>query len=124
MKNQEHSFNVDFVAEGSAGEWIMVLVEQGPWHNLEEQELYRIQTRLYDCLEAALDGQVAHRFPESKGKSIKIRLDCYDLPKEKISLFFLRFTNGVLDTPDYISATVGNKWVKDISFEINFDTNA
>ena len=55
---------VDFVARGETeGEWKMVLVEQGPWSGSIEDALQRIQKRLYDCLDAALDGQLAEKYP-------------------------------------------------------------
>jgi hypothetical protein len=46
----------------------MVLVEQGPWAGPIANEMRRLQDRLYGTLDAAIDGQLAEQFPESKGK--------------------------------------------------------
>lgn len=122
MGKERDTFVLDFVARLSDDEWSLVLVEQGPWQNPLEQELGRIQSNLYECLDAARDGQIAEQFPESKGKAIKIRLDCYDLPEDQIESFFSRFANGVLDTPDYLEASFYNEHIQGVGFEINFDT--
>lgn len=92
---------VDFVAKDNRQDrWKMVLVEEGPWLNSVEDQLRRIQDRLYGCLDAALDGELARRFPESTGKSIVVQLDCYNLPTEEVSEFFRRFSNNVFATGD------------------------
>jgi hypothetical protein len=113
---------VDFVARGtSADEWRMVLVEQGPWNGSIDDQLRRVQERLYGCVDAALEGQLAQQFPESTGKKIVIQLDCYDLPQYEISEFFGRFSSGVFAVPDYRDALEKSKFVEDISFEVTFD---
>jgi hypothetical protein len=114
---------VDFVAANEAeDEWKLVLVEEGPWKGPVTAELRRVQNRLYGCLDGALDGKVAQQFPGSKGKRIVIRLDCYNVPKAEVVEFFDKFSQGVLRTPDYREALRNSKVVRDISFEINFDS--
>lgn len=114
---------VDFVAKGeSPDEWKMVLVEEGPWSNAIETQLRRVQERLYECIDAALDGQLAEKFPESSGKKIVVQLDCYNLPRDEVAEFFDKFSEGVFSTADYEKALQQNKFVKGISFEVNFDS--
>jgi|ERR1041385_2977010 hypothetical protein len=114
---------VDFVARGdSPDEWKLVLVEQGPWNDPVEANLRRLQDRLYGCLDAALDGQVAEKFPESKGKKVTIRLDCYNVPREPVSEFFDKFSSGALSIPDYREALGKSPFVKEFGFEITFDS--
>jgi hypothetical protein len=81
---------VDFVARGAdASSWHLVLVEQGPWPAADiTSELRRVQERLYGCLDAALDGKVAEKFPDSTGQRITIRLDAYDLPEIEVRGLF------------------------------------
>lgn len=119
----ERTTVVDFVARGDTpDEWKMVLVEEGPWTGPVSDQLRRIQDRLYGCLDAALDGQLAEKFPESAGKKIVIRLDCYNVPKAEVSDFFSKFSEGVLSLPDYKNALGQNSQVAGIEFEILFDS--
>jgi hypothetical protein len=121
--SEERATTVDFVAKGEANdEWKMVLVEQGPWSFPIEDELRRIQDRLYGCIDAALGGQLAEKFPESLGKRIVIQLDCYNLPVDETKKFFTHFADGVLKTPTYSRAMEESSFVKAISFELNFDS--
>jgi hypothetical protein len=114
---------VDFVAKGdTAEEWKMVLVEEGPWAGSVEDHLRRVQARLYGCIDAALDGQLAAQFPESMGKRIVIQLDCYKLPKSEVTEFFGKFSGGVLSARDYSKALKESQFISGISFELNFDS--
>jgi hypothetical protein len=114
---------VDFIARGSSpDEWKMVLVESGPWSEEIASHLRCLQDRLYGCIDAALDGQLAEKFPESLGKNIVIQLDCYNLPRHEVQEFFKRFADGVLSVADYKEAIAKNRFVRQISFEITFDS--
>lgn len=111
---------VDFVAHGdSPDEWVMVLVEEGPWLDSIGDQLRRVQERLYGCVDAALDGQLASVFPESKGKHVVVRLDGYDLPRAEVQAFFDRFASGVFLIEDYREALENNPFVKGISFKLD-----
>lgn len=113
---------VDFVAKGkSPNEWKMVLVEEGPWTSPLDDHLRRVQERIYDCIDAALDGQLAEKFPESNGKHVIIQLDCYNVPRSEVKEFFDRFTAGVFAVDDYRKALKNSQFVQGIGFEINFD---
>lgn len=121
--NSEGTTIVDFVAKGSTpDQWKMVLVEEGPWIVPVSEQLRRVQERLYGCIDAALDGQLAEKFPESKGKQIIIQLDCYNLPQNEVTSFFDAFSKRVFSVPDYQKALKNNPYVKSISFEINFES--
>ncbi|TXH05499.1 MAG: hypothetical protein E6R07_01435 [Nevskiaceae bacterium] len=120
--SNERTTVVDFVAKGETPEeWKMVLVEEGPWKGAIQTQLRRVQERLYGCLDAALDGQLAEKFPESNGKRVVIQLDCYNLPRDKVAEFFNNFSSGVLEMPDYQQALKESSFVKGISFELNFE---
>lgn len=119
----ERTTVVDFVARGDTpDEWQMVLVEEGPWEGPVTTQLRRVQDRLYGCLDAAVDGQLAVRFPESKGKQLVIRLDCYNVPEAEVAEFIERFSKGVLVTPDYERALNNNQYVRSVRFEVTFDS--
>ncbi len=113
---------VDFIARGaSEDEWLMVLVEEGQWSQPLEGRLRQIQERLYASLDAAIDGQLAEQFPETLGKRIVVRLDCYDAPEREVSDFFERFSKGAMMTPEYSQSLAESTYVSDIGFELHLE---
>lgn len=115
---------VDFVARGDTDrEWKLVLVEEGPWEELES-EMRRLQDRLYNCLEAAVDGLVAEQFPDTIGSAIVIQLDGYNLPDDTVSAFWQKFSSQVLNVPDFAQALASSDFVSDIKFELNLGTTS
>jgi len=100
----------------------MVLVESGPWSGSIDSHLSRLQERLYGCVDAALGGQLAEKFPESLGKQIVIDLECFNLPRDEVRAFFERFADGVFSLGDYKDAPARSKYVRGISFAVNFDS--
>ena len=98
----------------------MVLVEEGDWSDVDAR-LRLLQQRMYECIDAAIDGQLADQFPEAKGKKIVVSIDFYDAPYEEASEFFERFSKSVFLIPSYGDGLKQSKFVKDIVFEANFD---
>jgi hypothetical protein len=118
----ERTTFVDFVAAGDTRDaWRMVLVEEGPWAGSTDGQLRRVQRRMYGCIDAALDGLLAERFPESKGCLVVVRLDCFDVPRAEVDAFFQRFSSGVFSLDGYRQALEKNAFVRGIEFEISFD---
>jgi len=116
---------VDFVARGaSSNEWKLVIVEEGPWIGLVEDHLRRVQERLYDCMDAALEGRVAERFPESRGARTVVQLDCYNVPRAEVEEFFERFSSGVMAVSDNRQALEKSEFVADIAFKVFFGDHA
>lgn len=110
---------VDFVAPGDAPDELrLVLVEEGPWADTT-RELLRLQNRLYDCIDAVLDGELAAELPETKKARIVIQVDGYNLPKAAVSDFFGRFSQGVFTTGDYQKAV--NQFGQSIGFALKLD---
>lgn len=97
----------------------MVLVE-GPWTGPTEDHLLTLQDRMYGCLDAALDGQLAGQFPAAVGKTVVVRVDCYDVPRDEVDAFVSRFAVGVSTMPDY--AAEASPYVSAFRFEVNHDT--
>jgi hypothetical protein len=112
---------VDFIAKNEdESRWSMVLVEEGPWRADEvEVQLRRVQDRLYGCIDAAIDGQLAEQFPASQGKPVTIKVDFYQVP-EQVRPFFLRFSKGALQHPSYRRALESSEFVEGISFEATY----
>jgi hypothetical protein len=107
---------VDFIVRDP---WRMVLVEEGPWEDVTSN-LQRVQRRLYTCLDAAIDGQLAEQFPDSIGAHVTVQLECYSLPQERVSTFFEAFSAGVLEAPDYKESLRASSFVSSIDFQISY----
>ena len=120
--NKSQSFVVDFVVKTDSPDVMkMVLVEEGDWSDIDAR-LQLLQQRMYGCIDAAIDGQLADQFPETKGKKIVVSIDFYDVPHEEASEFFERFSNNVFLIPSYCDGLRQSRFVKDIVFEANFET--
>lgn len=112
---------VNFVAfDDERDACLMVLVEEGPWYDAVHEHLTQLQERLYGCLDATLDGQLAEKFPKSKGKTVVVQVDCYDVPQTAVDDFIQRFSEGVALLPDYSADT--SPFVREFLFEVNHDT--
>lgn len=113
---------IDFVAKGKIeDQWLVVLVEEANAEFDLDGFLYDFQDWLYNCLDAIIDGQLANKFPDTSNKNIVIRVDCYQIPRHEVEEFFVSFSTGVLALPDYAEGLANSSYVKDITFEINFD---
>jgi hypothetical protein len=111
---------IDFVAfDDEQDACLLVLVEQGPWAGSVEEHLSALQDRLYGSLEAALDGQLAERFPKAANKKVILRVDCYNLPRDAVDDFMERFSKGVREMAEYSPSS--SKWVRSFDFEVNHD---
>ena len=114
---------VDFIAKSAdPNVWLMVLVEEGPWTKDEiTAELSRLQNRLYDCVDAAIDGKLAKKFPETLNKGIQIQLDGYNLPETETSELFASFAENIFKIEDYLAALNNNNFVSGITFKLNLE---
>jgi hypothetical protein len=113
---------IDFIAFDKARDaCLMVLVEEA-WNGTTEDHLRALQDRMFGCLEAALDGQLAEQFPEAAGKMIVVRIDCYDVPQSDVDEFVSRFAAGVSELPDY--AAEHSPHIAGYSFEVNHEALA
>jgi hypothetical protein len=112
---------IDFVGVDSADRWLLILTEQGPWSPPYTHRLSKLQLRLYDCIDAALDGAVAARFPESLGKRVAVVVFASGLPRSPTEAFFNRFVSGVWAIPAYAEALRTRDFVSAIDLEIVFD---
>ena len=116
---------VDFIARGEeADQYRMILVEEGPWHGATEANLRRVQDRLFGCVEAALEGLLAEKFPESIGKTVIIELDGYELPEREMVDFFDAFSTGVFELDEYKRALASSRYVSGVQFKLNLNVKS
>lgn len=112
---------IDLVTERpSDGAFILALVEEGPWEKNEiESHLYRIQDRLYDCVDAAIDGHLAKKLPVSLGRPVVIRLDCYDVPAKQVRDFVASFAEAIAASEEIQRDLAVQGFIQSVSFECN-----
>jgi hypothetical protein len=118
------SVTIDFVAIDAGNDaCLLVLVEPGPWIDATiGARLTALQDRLYGCLEAALDGKVAERYPEAVDKKFIVRVDCYNchgIARDEVDAFIKRFSTALRDMPDYSPSS--SQWVRAFEIEVNHD---
>ena len=101
------STTIDIISVNpTTGEYILILVEDGPWpdelSHLGEC-LTRIQNRIYDSIDIAIDGHLAAKYPDAKGKPVRVQVDSpHGAPQQLRRLIvelrtFLNQKNGEYD---------------------------
>ena len=120
-----HRVTIDVVSKAQDGSLTLTLVEEGPWAADEiTPNLRRVQERLYNCVDAAIDGQVAALYPQSKGKPVVIRLDCYDTPDTPVREFIDRFSVLIRDSADVQRDLKAKGFVSSLRFDYSWGTLA
>jgi hypothetical protein len=114
---------VDLILMQPDGRIVLCMVEEGPWSEQQVvEELRRVQNRLYDYMSVAVDGQLAKSHPDSVGRGVVIRLDCYDTPEEPVEEFFARFVAYNRNREDLAAAIAEKGLISGLEFEYSRDT--
>ena len=101
--------------------FVLGLVEEGPWpKRSHERELRRLQARLYNAVDAIIDGHVATKFPDSKGYRFVVRVTCYDLSRQAVLPFLRRFESFIAASDEYQQAISESQFVAALAFEFRF----
>jgi hypothetical protein len=109
---------IDLITKSADGSYNLIMVVEGPWSlNAIENRLKRLQERLYDYIEIAIEGHLEKLYPDSKGKKVTIRVDCYNPPSNRIKVFIDKFIKEVKQSDE-----LGNKikelgYVSSVEFE-------
>ena len=73
------STTIDLITETpETGEFALILVEDGPWPENDTGWngcLSRIQSRIYSAVDVAIDGHLAAKYPDSKGRAVRVQID-------------------------------------------------
>jgi hypothetical protein len=92
----------DLVTEDQKNDqFVVCLVEDGPWLDPIDERLKQIQTKLYDALDAVIDGQLSSKFNASLGRPVRIQVDSHDSPPEAVLHFIRRFAESIKSNADY-----------------------
>jgi hypothetical protein len=106
---------VDIVTEDPLNdEFVLYLVENGPWTNPLEDRLRVIQTRLYVSLDAVVDGHLASKYPNSRARKIRIQVDCHNSPPESVMEFIRKFSSYFENDTEMQQAIAGSSFVRSI----------
>jgi hypothetical protein len=111
---------VDLITRDPSGHYSLILVEEGPWApGTEQDQLRRLQDRLYDYVDVAIDGHLAKLHPDAAGRPVKIQLDGYDLPNEAVAPFIARFSEHIRTDPQFATSIGAGRAVLELTFEYN-----
>jgi hypothetical protein len=114
---------IDLITVRPDGAHVLVLVEEGPWEpDAVDSQLRKLQGRLYNAVDVAVDGFLASKYPDSKGGPVIIRLDCYDVPRRPVEEFFLRFSDHI-KADVQVRADIDRKgFISRLALEFNWRT--
>lgn len=70
-------------------------------------------------MDAAVDGHLAGKYPDSRGKPIVVRLDCYDTPDGPVRDFMKRFAEAIANSEEVQGDLVTKGFVQSLGFEYN-----
>lgn len=108
---------IDLVTKRPDGAFTMVLVEQGPWAEEPADHLRALQNRLYDCVDVVLDGQLANRYPDSKGRPLVISVEAYNTPPSIVATFVSEFATAIRNSTPYQGEIASSVYVSSLEFE-------
>jgi hypothetical protein len=88
-----------------AGEWVLHLVEDGPWpeelHGMNAR-LRTIQDRVYGAVDVALEGQLARMYPEARGARVRVQVDSPSGCPDGLQRMVNALHKYINETPGYL----------------------
>lgn len=103
MATNKERVTVDFFTlDPASGEFVMYLVEEGPWEeDALEERLHGIQTRIYNAIDVAIDGHLGREHPESRGSKVRIQIDLHGRPPGAVEALVRRLADHLADSQEY-----------------------
>lgn len=98
-------------------EYTLYLVEDGPWPTDElgwNQCLTRIQNRIFDAFDIAVDGHLHKTFPDSLGKSIRIQIDSPHGTPKKLSDLISQIKRFIDTSEEYSKAIESSSYIQSL----------
>jgi len=106
---------IDIVTEDPLNdEFVLYLVENGPWIIPLDDRLRIIQDRLYNSLDAVIDGHLAAKYPNSKARKVRIQVDAHDSPPKSVLEVVRRFSSHLLNDIKLQQAISNSPFVQSI----------
>jgi hypothetical protein len=109
---------IDFITETpETGEFALILVEDGPWPNKDanwNECLSRIQNRIYDAIDIAIDGHLAAKHPNSKGRSVRVQIDSPSGLPPALAKLVARMKEHIEKDAEYSKAIKQSRFVQNL----------
>lgn len=99
------------------GEAVLYLVEEAPWPEDDtgwRSRLRVLQDRLYAAIDAAVDGHLAGRFPDLRGRPVRIQVDSPSGCPAQLSAFVTRFAEALVGPGEYRDAIAKSEFVSGV----------
>jgi len=105
------------------GAYRFVLVEQGPWESADAfVQLKRLEGRLYDTVDVAVDGRLIDRFPDLRGRHVTIRVDCYDTLRDETRRLVEVFADHIAASAEIQESIRSKGFVAGLSFDYSWQS--
>jgi len=123
-----HTAIINLVTENpSTGEFALILVEDGPWPEANSDWsdcLSRIQNRLYDAIDIAVDGHLAAKYPNAFGKKARIQIDSPNGVPDRVSNLISTLRTAILTEGDeYYSAIKKSPYISAFRIVMGHEVN-
>lgn len=121
--NMTNQVKIDLIAYNSKDEeYKLILVEEGPWQKSTfEDRLRKIQDRIYNSVDAAIDGILMQKYPDSKGKKVCVQVDCYESPSDLVKQLVKGLDKYFSGSDEYQDALKRNKNISSFRIAYNED---
>jgi len=106
---------IDIVTQDPVNdEVVMYLVDDGPWPDDDAgwiERLRPIQEWLYGAADAAIDGHLAARYPDMRGKKVRIQVDSPSGCPPQLESLVQRFQQALAESHDYREAVLRSEFI-------------
>ena len=96
-------------------EFVLYLVDDGPWPDVESEwkaRLKAIQDRVLAAADVAIDGHLAARYPDSMGKAVRIQIDSPAGSPGRLEELVSALKRFLREDESYASATAASKFIR------------
>ena len=101
--------------DGTNDEYVLYLVEEAPWPESEDgwnRRLKMIQDRILAAVDVAVDGLLAGKYPDSRGKGIRVQVDSPSGCPEELAQLVSDLSEFVTKDTSYVQAIAGSDFVR------------
>lgn len=107
-------------------EFVLILVEDGPWpHEVSSWRecLSKIQQRIFDSIDVAVDGQLAAKYPDSRGKKVRVQVDSPSGAPARLKALISTVRDYLQANNEYHSAIAESPYIKGFTVALGDELN-
>lgn len=113
-------FKADLITyHQDTGVWAIYLIDEEAWSADADEHLRAIQSRVYDALDAILDGHVAAKYPASLGRRFRVQVDLYGDAPASVERLAAGFNELLASDHEYAIALRGSSYVDGLEVQVN-----